>query len=223
MAEGAEFRIDRDLVRERFIKYTRKAFSMLSPLDKPRILDLGCGSGVSTIELARLGQGEVTGIDIDQYALDKFARKIEEAGLTDRVKAINCSMLDIDFPDESFDIVWSEGSIFAVGFEKGLRDWKRLLKPGGYIMVHDEAGNITEKMEQILNCGYDLLGHFVLDQDTWWREYYTPLKKMVDEARPAYADDSEVPEELKAAEREIEMFEKYPERNNSVCFVMRKR
>jgi len=75
----------------------------------------------------RLVQGEVIGIDIDQPALDKFARKIKEVGLTDRVWALSCSMFDMDFPDGSFDIIWSEGSIYAVGFEKRLREGNQII------------------------------------------------------------------------------------------------
>ena len=76
----ARFQIERDEIRKRFLKYTRKAFRILPQMDKPRILDIGCGSGVPTLELARLSHGEVMGIDIDQPALDEFAGKIKKAG-----------------------------------------------------------------------------------------------------------------------------------------------
>jgi ubiquinone/menaquinone biosynthesis C-methylase UbiE len=146
----------KDKIRERLLKYTRKAFRMLPNMDRPRILDIGCGSGVSTLELARLSRGKVIGIDIDQPALDKFTRRIEEAGFTEQIQVINCSMFTMDFPNESFDILWAEGSIYAIGFEKGLREWRQLLKPGGSMVVHDEQGNVREKLEQISNCGYEL-------------------------------------------------------------------
>ena len=110
----------KDEIRERLLKYTRKAFRMLPNMDRPRILDIGCGSGVSTLELARLSRGKLIGIDIDQPALDKFTRRIKEAGFTDRIQVINCSMFNMDFPNESFDTVWAEGSIYAIGFERGL-------------------------------------------------------------------------------------------------------
>ena len=139
----------RDRIRKRLLKYTRKAFRMLPKMDRPRILDIGCGSGVSTLELARLSRGRVIGIDIDQSALDRFTKRIKEAGLTDRIQATNCSMFDMDFPDESFDIVWAEGSIYAIGFERGLQEWKQLLKPGGSMVIHDEQGNVRKKLEQI--------------------------------------------------------------------------
>ena len=217
-----QFLKKKDLVRKRLVKYSRKAFRLIPGLDKPRILDLGCGSGVSTMELARLTNGEITGLDIDQTVLDRLNRKIEKAGLSDRVKTLNCSLFDMEFPDESFDIIWSEGSIFVVGFERGLQEWKRIIRPGGFMVVHDEMGNVEEKLAQISSCGYELLGHFILDIDIWWNEYFVPLEKLVNETRTKYADDREVLEALNQAQREIEMFKKAPERNSSVCFVMRK-
>jgi len=212
----------KDLIRKRLLKYTRKAFRMLSQMDKPRILDIGCGSGAPTLELARLSQGEVIGIDIDQPALDQFTRKIKEAGLTEQVKAVNCSMFDVDFPDESFDIIWSEGSIYAIGFQRGLQQWRRFLKLGGFMVIHDEKGNVKEKLEQISNCGYELLGYFILSEDTWWTEYFAPLEKLITESRPRYNDDPKILEEIHQAQEELDMFKKNPERNSSVCFVIKR-
>jgi ubiquinone/menaquinone biosynthesis C-methylase UbiE len=202
----------RDKIRKRLLKYTRKAFRMLPQLDRPRILDIGCGSGIPTLELAGLSRGEVIGIDIDQPALDKFNSKIKEAEFTDRVKAINCSMFNMDFADESFDIIWSEGSIYAIGFENGLREWRRFLKPDGFMVIHDEQGNIKEKLEQISGCGYDL----------WWKEYFAPLEKWIAESQARYVDDPKILEEIHQAQGELVMFKRQPERNRSVYFVIKR-
>lgn len=212
----------KDLIRKRLLKYTRKAFQMLPQMDKPRILDIGCGSGVPTLELARLSHGEVIGIDIDQSALDKFTGKIKEAGLTDRVQAVNCSMFDMDFADESFDIIWSEGSIYAIGFERGLLEWRQFLKPGGFMVIHGEQGNIKEKLEQIYNCDYEPLGYFILSEDTWRTEYFAPLEKLVAESRTRYIDDPKILEEIHQAQEELDMFKKNPELNSSVCLVIKR-
>jgi len=212
----------KDLVRKRLLKYTRKAFRMLPQMDKPRILDVGCGSGVPTMELARLSNGEIIGLDVNQDFLDVLARKIENAELSDRVKAVNCSIFDMEFPDESFDIIWSEGSIYVIDFKKGLQEWKRFLKPNGFMVIHDQEGNVTQKLEQISGCGYELLGYFIMNEDTWWAEYFAPLEKLICETRAKYADDPKVLGELRNAQREIDMFKKNPERNRSVCFVIKK-
>ena len=223
MAEETTLQIDKDLLREGLSRYTRKAFHMLPKLDKPRVLDVGCGSGVPTMELARLSNGQITGLDTNQPLLDRLSRKIEEARLSDRVKAMKCSMLDMDFPDESFDIIWAEGSIWVIGFKRGLKEWRRFLKPNGFLVVHDEMGNITEKLEQISSCGYDLLEYFTLHEDTWWIEYYAPLEKRIDEIRTKHADDPKALVALGDDQREIDMFKKNPRQCESVFFIMKKR
>jgi len=195
---------------------------MLPGLDEPRILDIGCGSGVPTMELARLGQGEVIGVDIDQPALDKLTKKIREAGLSNRVKAVNRSILDMVFPDESFDVIWSEGAIFVVGFERAIQEWKRFLKPGGFMVIHDEKGNVEEKLEQISRCGCKLLGYFILSEDTWWTQYFAPLEKLIAKSQTSHTDDPYTLEEFNQARRELEMFKNSPEHNSSVYFVMQK-
>ena len=223
LIEEKRFQMRKDKIRKRLLKYTRKAFRMLPQIDRPRILDIGCGAGIPTLELARLSQGEIIAIDIDQPALDKFTNKIKEAGLTDQVQAVNCSILDMDFPDESFDIIWSEGSIYVIGFETGLREWKRFLKPSGFMIVHDEQGNVKEKLEQISNCGYELLGYFMLSEDIWWAEYFAPLEKRIDEIRAKHAGDPKALVALDNDQREIDMFKKNPSRYKSVFFIMQKR
>ncbi|HJH28633.1 MAG TPA: class I SAM-dependent methyltransferase, partial [Methanosarcinaceae archaeon] len=86
MTKETLLEIYQDHLRESFNTYTRKAFQMLPELDKPHILDIGCGSGVPTIELAMLSNGQIIGLDIQQSLLDKLKRKIEELGFLNRVR-----------------------------------------------------------------------------------------------------------------------------------------
>lgn len=216
-----QFEIDKDIFRKNLTKYTRKAFQILPTLDNPRILDIGCGSGVPTMELARLCNGQITGVDNNQSLLDTFAQKIEEAELSDRVHALKCSLFELDFPDESFDILWSEGSIFVIGFKRGLKAWRRLIKSKGFLVVHDEAKDITEKREHISGCGYDLIGDFILSSKTWWKEYYNPLEKHLFEIRIKCSDPA-VLSVCDAEQQEIDTFKMNP-RNGSVFFIMQKR
>jgi len=214
--------LQKDRLRERFNKYTRKAFQMLPELYRPSILDIGCGTGVPTIELARLGNGQITGLDISQPFLDELRRKIEAAGLSDRVKTMKCSLFEMDFPDESFDILWAEGSIAVIGFERGLKAWLLLLKPKGFLVVHDEIGNLQKKLEQISRCGYALIGYFIVSEDVWWHDYYAPLEKRIRELRIKYSNDPEALVVLDNEKREVGMFKKNPKMYGSVFFVMQK-
>jgi len=108
-------------------EYTQKAFEMIPVIKQPKILDIGCGPGMQTIKLAKLSDGEIIGIDIFQQYLDQLKESIEKENLKDRVKAVNQSMFEIKYPEEFFDIIWAEGSIFVIGFEKGLTEWMKLV------------------------------------------------------------------------------------------------
>jgi len=70
-------------------------------------------------------------------------------------------------------------SIYVTGFEKGLQEWKRLLKPGGFMVVHDEQGDVPAKLEAFSRYSYELLGYFLLSTETWRTEYFVPLEKLV--------------------------------------------
>ncbi len=224
-------------------RYTRKAFRMLPGLEKPRILDIGCGAGEPTLELARLTQGELVGIDVDQPALDRLKIKIEKAGLSDRVKALNCSMFNLNFPDGSFDILWSEGSIFNIGFERGLKDWRRLLRPKGFLIVHDMVWlrpdppkeiydywkslysgicTVPENVAQIASSDYTLVGHFAMPEDVWCVLYYGPLEQRIRELRVKYANDPRALQVLDKEQREVDMHKKYYRWYGSAYFIMQK-
>jgi ubiquinone/menaquinone biosynthesis C-methylase UbiE len=215
------FKRQKDRIRKRLLKYTRKAYRMLPTVAQPRILDIGCGNGVPTLELARLSNGEIIGLDRDPGLLDEVARKAEKARVSDRVKIVRASMADMTFPAGSFDIIWAEGSIAAVGFNRGLKEWKRFLKSNGFIVVHDEKGNVQRKLDYIPNCGYELLGWFVVDEGAWWAEYYAPLEKLIKESGIRYVREPKVLALLRNDQREIDMFKKNPGRCSSVFFVMR--
>jgi len=112
MANAEKFEAGKDLVRARLCKFTRKAFQLLPRLYSPYILDVGCGSGVSIMELAKLRNCRIVALDVDEHALNRLDAKIKKAGLSHRVSTLKCSMLDMKFPNDSFDIIWAEGSIY---------------------------------------------------------------------------------------------------------------
>ncbi|UCE13259.1 MAG: class I SAM-dependent methyltransferase [Candidatus Heimdallarchaeota archaeon] len=222
MRKDYKIQIDRDQFRERLNKYTRKAFKLLPELDEPRILDIGCGTGIPTIELAKLSNGKIIGIDIDQSSLDKLNRKIDEEGFSHRIKTNKCSLFEIEFPDESFDLIWVEGAIYPIGFERGLREWKRLIRGNGFLVVHDEKKGLSSKLKKVSECGYELLNHFSLPMDAWWTEYYKPLETRIKELHLIYKNAPEALKALKKDQEEIEKFKKNPKEFVSVFFIMKK-
>ncbi len=222
MDEKESFLAAKEALRANLCKYTREAFHLLPEIIEPRIMDIGCGAGVPTMELAGLSNGRITGVDINQSLLERLEKKIKGAGLSERVNTVHCSMTEMNFPEESFDLIWAEGSIAVIGFERGLKEWGRLLKTNGFMVVHDDLGDLACKMGQIACNGYELLYHFILSDNVWWNEYYAPMEDLIKKTKAERAGKPELLDELEDDERELDMFRRDPARFRSVFLIMKK-
>ncbi|MFX1315777.1 MAG: class I SAM-dependent methyltransferase [Promethearchaeota archaeon] len=221
MSENLLKELNIEELRKRFLKYTRKAFQMLPKMDKPHILDIGCGTGIPTIELARLSNGVIIGIDIDQDALDKLNLKIKKKGLSSRVKIINCSLYKTEFLDENFDIIWDEGVIHILDLKKSLKECSRLLRPNGFLVIGEMIEWIKDKFEIFSQFGFKLINQFLLPEKCWWTDYYKPLEKRIKELRKKY-QRSEYFGKLTQHEREIKMVKKNPKKFDCGFYIMQK-
>jgi ubiquinone/menaquinone biosynthesis C-methylase UbiE len=185
---------------------------MLPEVEEPAILDIGCGSGVQTIELAKMCNGHITAIDIDVEALEALRRKVEELDFANRVSIVELSMTDLNSLGNPYDIIWAEGSIFVVGFENGIRDWKRFLTTKGCLVVHDDDTKIRTKLELIEKYGYEKLGQIDVSHDEWWKIYYEPLENLLEQEELERASEE-------AVRKEIDIFRKT--RMGSIFFILR--
>jgi SAM-dependent methyltransferase len=175
-----------------------------------------------TVALAQWSGGTVTGIDIDEAALQRLAQRAKQAGVMNQVTIIARSMTNMDFPEASFDVIWAEGAIAVIGFKRGLTQWKPLLKPGGYMVIHDDGHNIPRKQEQVVTHGYTLIDSFFLDEQVWWDEYYSPLAQRMDQFQAEAQQDPALAAKLASSQREINGFHHHPERYRSVFFVLQR-
>ena len=100
-----------------------------------RVLDVGCGTGLQTRVLARNSPARFVAIDNHPPFVQELNRQAHALGIGDRLEGRVADMRQLDFAPGSFDLIWSEGSIYVIGFEAGLREWRRLLVPGGHVAV----------------------------------------------------------------------------------------
>jgi len=161
------------------------------------IADLACGTGGQTMTLAQHTKGTITGLDIFPDFIEKFNRNAEKLGLQNRVKGIVGSMDNLPFQNEKFDVIWSEGAIANIGFQKGLNYWKGFLKKDGYIAVTYESWFTDERPTEIekfwvdavpeidtighnisimQKAGYSLVAAFTLPETCWTDTYFNPQK-----------------------------------------------
>ncbi len=180
-----------DEPRQRFLRYTRKAFGMLPEMAETTVLDIGCRAGIPTLELAEISGGAVIGLDTDEAALEKLESRAREAGLEGRVTTRLCSMADIDVPDQHFDLIWAEGSIQFIGFRSALTRWRRLLKPGRFLVLHGQMEDSQTRIQLAPSCGYGVTGHFPLPEEAWWDELQAVLEQRLSGLCQTYEGDRE--------------------------------
>ena len=117
-----------------------------------RVLDLGCGTGEYTLWYAANGAKEVVGVDLSDGSLAIANKKKEESGLQN-VTFIKKDILELDFPDHSFDYSYSVGVLHHTGNpDKGFQHLCRVTKPGGIVVVslYNKYSRIRLRAKQTL-------------------------------------------------------------------------
>jgi serine/threonine-protein kinase HipA len=222
---------------------TREALRRLPELPAaPRVLDLGCGSGRSTLVLAHALRTEVIAVDNHQPFLDQLRDSARERRLADLIDIRCADMAAPGLPQGSIDLLWSEGAIYLLGFEEGLRLWRPLLRPGGCLAASEcswlcaeppaEAAaffrdgypgmaGIRENVARARAAGFDPIDHFTLPPEAWWDEYYTPLEQRM--ACLAPTADSELVAVIDETRREVKLFRSYGDSYGYVFYLLRRR
>ncbi|NDV58206.1 class I SAM-dependent methyltransferase [Bacteroides sp. 519] len=223
---------------------TLKALSFIDNLtDKSCIADLGCGTGGQTMTLAQNTPGQITGLDLFPDFIRIFNRNVEYLGLQDRVKGNVGSMDNLPFEKESLDLIWSEGAIYNIGFERGLNEWKQYLKKNGYVAVSEvswftderseeindfwmanypEIDTIPNKVAQMQKAGYVPVATFILPEKCWTEHFYAPSHRAREEFLKKHAGNKNA-ESLVASERHEEsLYNKYKDFYGYVFYIGKK-
>lgn len=224
---------------------TLMALSFIDNLtEQSRIADLGCGTGGQTMTLAQHAPGRITGLDLFPEFIQIFNRNAEELGLSDRVKGVAGSMDNLPFQEEELDLIWAEGSIYNIGFERGLNEWRKYLKTGGYIAVSESSWFTNERPAEIHNfwvdaypeidiipnqvakihkAGYLPVATFVLPENCWTEHYFALKVKAQEIFMNKYAGNKAA-EELNSMQfHEEELYRKYKEFYGYTFFIAKKR
>ena len=210
---------------------------------QPRVLDLGCGPGGGSADLAGLTGGRVTALDLHAPFVVQQAAAARAAGLSRRLDPVCADLRAAPFTAASFDLVWSEGALYSVGFAEGLKVCLRLATPGGYVAVSEavwtvprppdevyrwwtaqyaDIASIDEKTAIVSANGLDIVGHFTLPREAWWDHLYVPIRARLDGFRLAWADDDVGLEVIAEFDTEIAMFERWGHTYGYEFFVARR-
>ncbi|MBV5307398.1 MAG: methyltransferase domain-containing protein [Desulfobulbaceae bacterium] len=195
-----------------------------------KIADIGCGTGASTLVLARLLQARITAVDFLPDFLEVLTGNAEDLGLSEKITPLACSMDTLPFGDEEYDVIWSEGAIYNIGFERGVRGWNRYLKVGGLLIVSEitwttasrpqelqkywegeypEIDTASAKIDILEKNGYSPMGYFVLPEHCWLDNYYRPMQDSFKNFLNRNHNSKGARAIVEAENREIELYEKY--------------
>jgi SAM-dependent methyltransferase len=222
---------------------TRRALALVPGVGPDtRVLDLGCGTGLQTRVLAQSSPARFVAIDTHLPFIQELDRQARALGIGDRVDARVGDLQQLDFAPGSFELIWCEGAIYVIGFEAGLRAWRRLLVPGGHVAVtevcwakpdpppecaafwareYPAIRDASALLAIIKDCGYETVGHFPLPPSSWWDDYYSPLQQNVTEFRLRHETEPDAQELADYVQREIDMWHAYAEFYRYEFFVMR--
>ena len=119
------------------VKWRKKAIRQLVNSKPKKVLDVATGTADMAIMASAILQPEmITGIDISDGMLSIGRKKIQKLGLQDKIELLNGDSETINFDDDSFDAVTvAFGVRNFENLEKGLSEIRRVLKPGGSLVV----------------------------------------------------------------------------------------
>jgi SAM-dependent methyltransferase len=203
----------------------------LDPQAPLKVADIGCGTGASTLELARLmPNAHIVAVDFLEDFLEVLEHNVSKAGVAERIKTLACAMEELPFEEEQFDLIWSEGAIYNMGFEAGLKAWRRFLKPGGIMAVSEitwltdtrpeeiddhwlqeypEIDVASAKMSVLEKQGYAPTGYLTLPEYCWLDNYYRPIQDRLPAFLSRHNHSSDALAIASAEQQEIALYEKY--------------
>jgi len=224
---------------------TRKAIdlAMLDPSAPLKIVDIGCGTGSSTMLLARELNAQITAVDFLPDFVTVLKANAENEGLTKKIVPLVCSMDNLQFYDEEYDVIWSEGAIYNMGFENGINDWKRFLKPGGLLVVSEitwitndrpfeiqkyweaeypEISTASSKISILENSGYSPVAYFILPEHCWLDNYYRPMQNSFANFLSRNENNKDAQAVIEAEKKEIALYEKFKNYYSYGVYIARK-
>lgn len=208
-----------------------------------KIADIGCGTGASALLLAKELDAKIIAVDFRPEFLDKLQTRANHYGVAEKITTLNCSMDGLPFSDEQFDIIWSEGAIYNMGFENGVSDWYRFLKPGGKLVVSEitwlsttrppelqsywdreypDVDVASAKIRILEQYGYCPEAYFYLPTHCWTENYYQPIQNGFDAFLERNGQSAQAKEVVEYEKAEIALYEKYRDYYSYGVYVAKK-
>lgn len=205
---------------------------------KPRIVDLGCGSGAGALLLAEHFCVPVTAVDIAQPFLDEMMNEARARGLADRIRPLACDFADLPLKPGSVELLWSEGAAYNLTFAGALKKWRPLLAANGVAVISEICwftDNVPDELRRYWKAtypsiadeaantalahaaGFDVHTTSRLPAKAWWDNYYNPVLERI---AAASNPDSTMQAVIAEMRNEIDLFRQYSRHYGYTFYVL---
>jgi SAM-dependent methyltransferase len=118
-----------------------------------KVLDYGCGNGVHSAFISR-NSAEAVGIDLSEPSIEIARKKMQVDHAGHKTKFIKMDCEKLDFPDNSFDVIFDGGTFSSIDLEKAMPELVRVLKPNGVLIGietfgHNPIANLKRKLNKL--------------------------------------------------------------------------
>ncbi len=217
---------------------TLRALALCPLPGRPSVADLGCGSGASTLVLARSLQVPILAVDADGAALDDLWEAAGTQGLLPMIEPRTGDMAEPRILAGSLDLLWSEGAIAIIGWHQGLRLWKDLVRPGGVLAVTDATwfeedpppeaqrawaqwypgmGTEASNLRAARDLGWEVIGTFRLPRQDWW-DYFEQVEIQCRRHR----GDESLREVIEAMRQETDLYRRTGHSYGYAFYILRR-
>jgi len=136
-----------------------------------KVLDIGCGKGVTAIHLNQKYGCSIVGIDLSSDMIDYAQNSVHQKELTDHISFLNIDAQKLPFEDNTFDVVFAECSTVLMDKEQAFKEFIRVTKSGGIIGDLEMCWK-KKPTEAIINEAFDLWDGFSTKTFEEWEDFY---------------------------------------------------
>ena len=221
--------------------FARKLLGRLPDLPaNPKIADLGCGTGWSSLLLADHFKSTIHCVDLFDDFIEKLNINADASGLSSLINAKAGDMAELGTDYHDLDLLWSEGAAYNLTFAGALKAWRPLIKTGGLAVISEmvwfgtdkpaearrfwEAnyptmGSQTGNLDHVSEHGFEALFLEPLPSKAWWDNYYGPLM-----SRLEILDDhpsSMLQNIMEENRQEIDLFKRHSDHMGYCYYVLK--
>jgi SAM-dependent methyltransferase len=210
--------------------------------DLVRVLDVACGPGQQTRDLAERLPGSVL-VATDLHR--RYLRQVAEPAPTHGgalIAPVCADMRRLPVAAGGVDLIWCEGAAYIMGIAQALAAWGALLRDGGWAAftepvwlreripepvracweAYPAMGDAAACRQLIRESGLVPIADFVLPAEAWWDDYYAPMAARIEHLAPSYAGDPVACEVLDACRMEIDVYREHGDCYGYAFFVLQK-